>query len=216
MKITLETGQNVFFTADTHYSHHNICSATTNWVNPPTLRDFKSLDAMNDRIVNNINTLVGENDILFHLGDWSFGGFDKIAEFRNRLLCKNIHLILGNHDHHIERNKEGIRDLFSSVTHYTRLTVVKQLSRNSNVKFNFVLFHFPIASWDNMNQNVIHLHGHTHLNEVDRVGKGKSLDVGMDGNILYPILMEKICNRLERNPIDNLVLPKDHHKDELI
>ena len=35
---------------------------------------------------------------------WSFNGFDKIIEFRNRLNCKNIHLILGNHDTHIEKN----------------------------------------------------------------------------------------------------------------
>ena len=46
-----------------------------------------------------------ENDILYHLGDWSFGGLNQIWEFRKRLNCKKIHLILGNHDHHIENNK---------------------------------------------------------------------------------------------------------------
>lgn len=216
MKIVLEPNQRVFFTSDTHASHANICSATTNWVNPPTLRHFKSIQDMNDMLVGNINYLVDENDILFHLGDWSFGGFDKIAEFRSRLVCKNIHLILGNHDHHIERNKEGIRDLFTTVSHYSRLTIVRPLSKNSNIKYNFVLFHFPIASWDNMNQNVIHLHGHTHLNSIDRIGRGKSLDVGVDGNNLFPISLEDVCKLVETNPVDNLVLPNDHHKNDNI
>jgi len=94
MKLTLENGQKVWFTSDTHYSHANICRATTKWGNSLTLtRDFGSLDQMNSALVNNINSLVGENDHLVHLGDWSFGGFEKIAEFRNRIVCKNINPI---------------------------------------------------------------------------------------------------------------------------
>jgi calcineurin-like phosphoesterase family protein len=41
-------------------------------------RDFDSLDKMNTAIVNNINELVGQDDVLIHLGDWSFGGFEQI------------------------------------------------------------------------------------------------------------------------------------------
>jgi len=68
MKITLEKGQQLFFTSDTHYSHSNICSATTNWTESSNLtRDFNSLDHMNDTLVNNINCMVGEDDILIHL-----------------------------------------------------------------------------------------------------------------------------------------------------
>ncbi len=75
MKIVLEKGQSLFFTSDTHYNHSNICRATTKWSDADNLtRDFKSLDHMNDTLVNKINELVGENDILIHLGDWSFGG----------------------------------------------------------------------------------------------------------------------------------------------
>src|SRR6056300_973067 len=98
IKIQLEMEQQVFFTSDTHYHHANICSATSKWerANDYT-RQFPSLDAMNDGLVNGINQTVGENDILVHLGDWSFGGFDKIREFRERLNVRNIILFLGNH-----------------------------------------------------------------------------------------------------------------------
>ena len=124
MKLVLEKGQRLFFTSDTHYNHANICTATTTWVGAENLtRKFNTLNHMNDTLVNNINELVGENDVLIHLGDWSFGGFEKISEFRNRIICKNIHLTYGNHDHHIHNNKEDIQEIFSTTQDYLFLDV---------------------------------------------------------------------------------------------
>ena len=212
MKITLEKGQRLFFTSDTHYAHSNICSATTNWTESSNLtREFNSLDHMNNTLVNNINCMVGEDDILIHLGDHSFGGFDRIQEFRDRILCKNIHLVLGNHDDHISRNKENVQSLFSSVQHYLKLDIRRPINKQTTEKFSFVCMHFPIASWDNMNQGVIHLHGHVHLPKHLRVGNGKSLDVGVDGNDLNPYSLDEVLNLMKKQPIDKLSLPKDHH-----
>ncbi len=59
--------------------------------------------------------MVKPNDIIYHLGDWSFGGHENIKIFRNRIKCKNIHLILGNHDHHISPIDSPYRGCFSSV-----------------------------------------------------------------------------------------------------
>lgn len=213
MKIVLEKGQQLFFTSDTHYSHSNICSATTNWsVNDGYARKFDSLQDMNQRLVDNINNMVGEGDILIHLGDWSFGGFDKIEEFRSQINCKNIHLVLGNHDHHIERNKEGIQRLFSSVQQYLRLEVRRPINKATVEKFTFVCMHYPIASHHDMNQGVIHLHGHVHLPPHLRIGKGKSLDVGVDGNGLEPISLDEVVKLMSNQPIKKLELPKDHHE----
>jgi calcineurin-like phosphoesterase family protein len=213
MKLTLEKGQRLFFTSDTHYAHSNICSATTKWEGASNMtREFNSLEHMNTTLVNNINNMVGENDILIHLGDFSFGGFDKIQEFRDRILCKNIHLVLGNHDHHIERNKEGVQELFSSVQQYLRLEVRRQLTKSMMEKFTFVCMHYPIASHHDMNQGVVHLHGHVHLPPHLRIGKGKSLDVGVDGNGLEPISLDEVVKLMSKQPIKKLELPKDHHE----
>jgi calcineurin-like phosphoesterase family protein len=172
---------------------------------------------MNDTIVNNINEVVGENDILIHLGDWSFGGFDKIEEFRNRIICKNVHLVLGNHDHHIERNKDNIQRLFSSVNHYINLDVRRPslMKKGEMDKFKFVLMHFPIASWDGMNDNVMHLHGHVHLPKHQRINEGRAMDVGVDGNDMYPLGIFGVIHLLKNQPIKKLVLPKDHHERRL-
>ena len=216
MKLVLEKGQRLFFTSDTHYAHSNICSATTNWsVNDGYARTFNSLDHMNATLVNNINNMVGEDDILIHLGDWSFGGFDKIQEFRDRILCKNIHLVLGNHDHHIERNKEGIQSLFSSVQQYLRLEVRRPINKATTEKFIFVCMHYPIASWYDMNQEVIHLHGHVHLPYHLRLAEGKAMDVGVDGNELEPISMDEVLGIMKMQPIKKLALPKDHHEKRI-
>jgi len=213
MKLTLQKGQRLFFTSDTHYAHSNICSATTKWEGASNLtREFNSLDHMNATLVNNINNMVGEDDILIHLGDFSFGGFDKIQEFRDRIVCKNIHLVLGNHDHHIERNKEGVQKLFSSVQNYLRLEVVRPINKSMNEKFIFVCMHYPIASWHDMNQGVIHLHGHVHLPYHLRIAEGKAMDVGVDGNELEPISMDEVLGIMEMQPIKKLTLPKDHHE----
>ena len=72
MKIVLDKGQRLFFSSDSHYSHQNICRATSNWPEGTKTRDFKSLGHMNDSIVDAINDKVGPDDILIHLGDFSF------------------------------------------------------------------------------------------------------------------------------------------------
>jgi calcineurin-like phosphoesterase family protein len=215
MKIILEEGQQLFFTSDTHYNHKNICRAVTSWEDADNVtRDFRSLEHMNDTIVNNINRMVGEDDILFHLGDWSFGGFEKIQEFRDKIVCKNIHLILGNHDHHIEKDKDGIRSLFSSINHYFDLEVYDS-NFGKFTQNRFILCHYPISSWIDMNKGTMHLHGHVHLPPQHAVGQGKSIDVGMDGNGMEVVSMRYIVNRLKDQPIENLVLPSDHHKKEV-
>lgn len=213
MKITLNKGQKLWFTSDTHFNHANICSATTNWQRGTgsNFREFKSLDAMNDRLVAGINASVGQDDILFHLGDWSFGGFESIQQFRDRLVCKNIHLILGNHDHHIGRNKEGVQELFSSVNNYLDLVVKWNVGTQTQDEAKFVLMHFPIASWDNLARGVIHLHGHVHLPPNRRVGPGKMMDVGVDGNGLDPISLGDVLKIMEAQPIKSM-MSFDHHE----
>ena len=222
MKIKLNKGR-IFFTSDTHYGHTNICRGVSNWRdengNVPIhqTRDFETLDHMNDKIVESINSTVGEDDTLFHLGDWSFGGFDNIEEFRNRINCKNIHLILGNHDHHIERNKSNIQRLFSSVHQYLRLQVsIMPGTKLYAGEMDLVLMHYPIASWHNMNDGVIHLHGHTHLPNPHKLGSGKSIDVGVDGNNMMPYSLGQIMKIMDYQPIAKLSLPQDHHEERLM
>jgi len=212
--IKIDTNTNVWVTSDSHFSHKNICRGVTNWRLPngeipvEQTRDFATIEKMNTAIVNNINEVVGQDDILIHLGDWSFGGYEQIREFWDRLVCKNIHLILGNHDHHIDRNRDGSQGLFQSVSHYNTL---------ETGDYKFKLMHYPISSWDGLNKGVMHLHGHCHLPTNKRFGMGKRMDVGMDGHPEFrPYnLIREIVPLLKKRPIKSEI-GEDHHTDDIV
>ena len=202
----------VWITSDPHYNHKNICRSVTNWrtqdgdVPTYNTRDFQSIDQMNDALVNNINFKVGQNDTLIILGDIAFGGFESIGKFLDRLVCKNIHLVLGNHDHHIRNNRENIQELFISVSDYLHVRINDQ---------DFVLSHYPFSSWNGLNKGVIHLHGHVHLSNQNKWGNGKRLDVGVDGNGYFPYKITEIVHMMDRREIGS-DLSNDHHLDDLV
>ena len=169
---------------------------------------------MNDHIVEQINQNVKQDDILFHLGDFSFGGLHNVIEFRNRIVCQNLHLVLGNHDQHIAKDQNNLKRLFSSVQEYLELDLrmydnpIKQTKLV--MKQDFVLMHYPIQSWNLMNHGSIHLHGHVHLPPHQRLGKGKMIDVGVEGNNMKPISITEVMQIMAHQPIA-ANLPFDHH-----
>jgi calcineurin-like phosphoesterase family protein len=211
--IKIDDNIKVWITSDTHYNHTNICRGTTNWRTPDgkipiaQTRDFETLGKMNDAIVNNVNEHVGQEDILIHLGDWSFGGFETIEEFHNRLICKNIHLVLGNHDHHIERNRDNIRSKFLSVNWFEQFSYQGE---------TIEMCHYPIASWNGLRKGRIHLHGHCHLPYNKKFGNGRRMDVGMDGSIGFvPYDLKDLIKAIKLRPIGSELGADDHHMDDL-
>ena len=202
----------VWITSDTHYHHKNICRGVTNWrtqdgkIPVSSTRDFQDLDEMDAAIINNINSKVGQDDTLIHLGDVAFGGFDKLEQFLDRLICKNIYLVLGNHDHHIKNDRSFIKDRFMSVQNYLEVNIDDE---------NFVLCHYPLQSWHGLNKGVIHLHGHVHLPENRKFGNGKRMDVGVDGNGMDPYNIDDIIKMMNKRPVGS-DMSGDHHLDDLV
>lgn len=182
---------NIFFTSDTHYNHKNIVRGTSEWEageGPQRTRDFDTLEEHNKALVTSINSVVKEDDILYHLGDWSFGGINSIWEFRKQLNCKEIHLIFGNHDEHIEANKEitilkdeslikflktysyvgdkitfKLQDLFASVSHSKQLNLKIDCQKTGKFgKQMFCLSHYAHRVWNKSHKGSIMLYGHSH------------------------------------------------------
>lgn len=212
--IKLDNNIKVWITSDTHYNHTNICRGVTSWRMPDgslpesQTRDFLNLDKMNSAIVNNINDTVGQDDILIHLGDWSFGGFENIEEFYNRLICKNIHLILGNHDHHIDRNRDNIKKLFLSVSWFEQFQYQGE---------TIEMMHYPISSWNGLRKGRVHLHGHCHLPHAHKISNGRRMDVGIDGHPEFrPYDLLKEClNPMKKLKTGSELGALDHHIDLL-
>jgi calcineurin-like phosphoesterase family protein len=193
---------NIWFTSDTHFNHTNIAGPkVSSWKSG--YRDFGSVQEMNVALIKNINDCVKEDDILYHLGDWSFGGAHNILYFRRALICKNIHLILGNHDQHIvdeeiEYNGESFNpfDLFSSVQN----TFTGYIG-----KTYFHLSHYSHRVWPSSHKGAIHLYGHSHGSIADY---GKSMDVGVDAHKEFrPYHINEILQIMSKRDISKI----DHH-----
>lgn len=169
---------NIWFTSDSHYFHKNITYGESMWNDKEiNTRRFNTTQEMSQAIVKGINRHVKYDDILFHLGDWSFGGIQNIWNFNKQINCQNIHLIFGNHDQHIISNKllpdilvnAQSPILFSSTQHYLEVEIDNIL---------FLLFHRAIEDFhNNERKTTIHLHGHSHGNTIQKENR---LDVGVD------------------------------------
>ncbi len=196
---------NIWITSDTHWGHKNIVRGCSEWEFQPKeaagvqrLRDFDTLEEHNQKLIQNFNELVQPDDILWHLGDWSFGGKDNIWKFREQLNCKNIHLVFGNHDQHIEPYNSPYGPLFSSRQYY------KELSLN---KRRLVLFHYGMRVWNKSHHGAIHLFGHSHGSLPNH---GKSMDVGVDGNNLKPYHIDEIYKIMDKIEVEIV----DHHNSK--
>ena len=78
----------IFFIADTHFNHNKIIEYEN--------RPFKNVEEMNEKLIENWNSVVGRIDKVFVLGDF---GFYNSKEILDRLKGFKI-LIMGNHDRH--------------------------------------------------------------------------------------------------------------------
>jgi calcineurin-like phosphoesterase family protein len=210
---------NIYFTSDTHYHHKNIVRGTSDWEDKSRCRDFDTLEEHNKVIVDNINAVVKENDILYHLGDWSFGGKEQIYNFRKQLNCKTIHLILGNHDQYIKISDfwKGIGDakMFSSVNDKLQVKYANKL---------FILNHFAERVWDKSHKGSIMLHGHSHgtldklqpeftsptwIGDNYFIKNYKTMDVGIDTHSEFrPYHLGEILDIMDKKEI---LLNVDHH-----
>lgn len=187
----------IWFTSDTHYWHKNLTFGESVWDNKEkNCRKFDTTQEMSRHIVSKINEYVGEDDILFHLGDWSFGGIENIWNFKKQIKVKEIHLLIGNHDHHIKRNlilpnvkrvhpysqilEDGepisgeYPDYVESQTLFTSVNEVLDIEID---KIGLQMMHYPMESWNTRHGRTYHLHGHTHGMLAT---KERRLDVGMD------------------------------------
>lgn len=161
---------NIWFTSDPHYFHKRICEFAN--------RPFASTEEMDEALVENYNKRVSPQDLVYFLGDISFGGSHETSLILKRL---NGHkkLILGNHD---DRKNLACMGVFQSIDDYLE---VKKLAKSP-----VALFHFPVETWNAKHYGAVHLHGHTH-NMSNNIGL-RRFDVGVDSWDFHPVNWDEI------------------------
>ena len=223
-----DSNKDYWITSDPHYWHKNIVRGISNWSDKSGCRDFDKMSQHNNTIVNHMNRLVKPDDVLICLGDWSFSGIDKIWEFRKKLNVKEIHLLLGNHDHHIENDKYievngeeelakkiagrigtdqndyfvSTQDLFTSVNHVALFQI-----------HGLRLFcsHYAHRVWNKSHKGRVHLYGHSHGTLPDF---GRSMDVGIDAAYkrfgeYRPFKFQEIQRIMQNKEVEFV----DHHNE---
>lgn len=178
----------VFFTSDSHFLHTKLS----------TLRGFDSIHNHDAFVVQQWNSLVRVDDIVWHLGDVGIPGKGftdtDVLEIVDQLNGRK-HLITGNHDapwpanRNSKNNQRKWLEVFESVQPFARQSVCGT---------DFLLSHFPYegdhgehedrgAQFRLRDEGMPLLHGHTHSDQKVTDLKRMIFHVGMDAWDLKPV-----------------------------
>lgn len=174
----------IYFISDTHFNHDNIIKYCN--------RPFKDVKEMNEKIIENWNNIVKEDDTVYHLGDLALGSKEEFKDIAKRLNGNKI-LIRGNHDNWSVKTYEDLG-----------FTVLK----NAPIKFEeykLLLSHTPRAKTE-IPEGYINIHGHIHNNILNDLKDypeelyPKDLHFNVSSDVLdfTPISIDKILKKIRR------------------
>lgn len=189
---------NHYFTSDTHAWHENIIKYCN--------RPFANAEEMTRKMADNINSIVAPGDTLVHAGDFAMGTPAMITHFREMINCKNIILILGNHDKRIRGNKQ-LQGIFTKV-HGTSDRNFAGVDFKINGQ-HIIVCHYAMRVWDSSHSGFWHLYGHSHGTLPDDPNS-LSFDCGVDCWDFKPVYFEQIAERMAKKTYK----PVDHHDRE--
>ena len=150
-----------FFTADHHFNHAGIIEHCN--------RPFKNVWSMNEFLIEGWNSVVGNGDLVYHVGDFAWGqgkgfGIKGVEEILGALNGQII-LIPGSHD-------KPARKL---AHRFVKISPLEEITENGQL---IVLCHYAMRVWRGSHYGQSwHLYGHSHGRLP---GIGLSMDVGVD------------------------------------
>jgi calcineurin-like phosphoesterase family protein len=170
----------IWLTSDTHLAHNK------DFIWKP--RGFNSIEEMNETIIERWNSVVGYNDIVYHLGDVMLGNNEEGLKLLSQL-NGNIILALGNHD------TDTREKLFKTIKN------IKDVQMGYRIKVGkktFVLSHYPQLVANMGEKKFIYsLHGHTHSqNKWSDVPH--TYNVNMDAHNCYPVNLNTIIEDINK------------------
>lgn len=196
--------QNIFFISDLHVGHKNVIKFDG--------RPFQDVDEMHYQLIQNWNSVVDDDDIVYFLGDLSFSR-DELTKWFIYSLKGKIHFIMGNHDKYKSISKF---DRWEKIHEYgTEINVKDEdtiSSRGSNGYQRIIMSHYPILSWNKSHYGSWHIHGHTHGSLMKAnldYYKRKVIDVGCNCIGYTPISYGEVKSIMDKRSISAV----DHHGD---
>lgn len=185
-KVPLTELNNIFVTADQHLGHENIIKFCD--------RPFATVEEMDRVLIDNWNKVVGKDDTIYNLADFTLGNFAVARRYFAQLNGKIQ--VLANHWHHDKRwlPKKYFGPIMleypmaTDIAHVNILPpmVVLEIEGmgNEGRALAVTLCHYPLAGWDRKHYGAWHLYGHTH--KPDTSGEFR-LNIGVDCMNYHPI-----------------------------
>lgn len=139
----------IWVTSDTHFGHANILNFKDSGGNP--VRDFTSVEEMDEVMVSRWNQMVKPGDKVYHLGDVFFGSKDNFKALWPKLNGSK-RLVVGNHDDIKFLSSGGF---FKKVMMWRVFT-----------EFGLLLTHTPQhqSALTGRRNGLLNIHGHIHQN----------------------------------------------------
>ena len=170
-----------FFTSDTHFDDQY----SIEYFN----RSFKSVDEMNATMVEKWNRLVTDDDIVYHLGDFTLDDIRHFTKWVNQLKG-NIKILPGSHD------GPWLKDFVATERVQVLAPLVSlefpEMAAGKGYQV-IVLCHYSMQVWDRSNYGAWHLFGHSH---GKLKGIGLSFDVGVDCTEFMPLSLDTIASKM--------------------
>lgn len=167
-----------WFTADHHFFHRNIIKFCN--------RPFSGLEEMHDVMIERWNSVVGKNDIVYHIGDFSLGKYDETLRTIFKL-NGTVYFLRGSHDKWLNDYEVDYQDRV-----WGYMDVIDILGKT------FTLCHYAMRTWPHSHYGAYHLYGHSHGNLPSF---GYSMDVGVDTNNFYPYSFDDIVERFSKKEV---------------
>lgn len=160
-------------------------------------RGFKSVQEMNEAIIERHNSVVNPDDYVYVLGDCALGGSDPIVLEENKKLIERLngHLIIIHGNHDTERRIAMYRSC-QNVVSTDWATMLKYK------KYHFYLSHFPTMtanlSNETLTQCVLNLYGHTHQTSKFYEDRPYMYCVCADAHNCYPVSLDEIIEDMRQ------------------
>lgn len=203
LNIKLGLGQNLFFTSDLHFGHRNVI----NFCNRP----FTDIKDMSEKLIENWNAVVNNNDIVFVLGDtfW-FNDSRTIKKVLEQLNGKEIYILPGNHcDFDAYHRVDDPRIHLCQDIVCLWLTSADFERRHWHRKtMEIWMSHYPLTTWPHRENGAFQLFGHIHSQPGKTEGVDQNLalhwnqaDVGCDYWEWKPVLFEDVLSYMQNKQI---------------
>jgi calcineurin-like phosphoesterase family protein len=162
----------IWFISDTHFNHLNFLRFQDD--NKKYIRPFKSVEEMNETIIDRWNSVVKSGDKVYHLGDVYFGNKEDATKIFQRLNGKK-RLIVGNHDNILE---------IVSLKLFQKIQMWRMFP-----EYGILLTHVPVHESTLTPKKLINIHGHIHQNKTPI---GPYYNVSVEVQNYTPIHLDQI------------------------